>query len=410
MRLLTLTEYRTKQGVALSAGERDTLRQVAPFIDITPTPGTSECYDLRPGSTIGTVDLGTLAIEIRPKLPIDRVLFLISYALGQRRWREIEFDLAPAPSLVEAIVPGFVSQLHRAFRHGVLQGYRSQEEALLTIRGRIRFEDQIRRRFDQMLPIEVRYDEFTTDIEENRLLRAAIERLRRLRLRSPGTRHALHAFDALLADVAPVSYDPRQLPTITWTRLNERYRPAVTLAKLILRATSFDMRHGHVRASTFLIDMNEVFEDFVVLALRDALNLRSTEFPQGNASHSLTLDRAKTLTLKPDISWWDGKHCLFVGDVKYKRTTIGQHDDIYQLLAYTVAADLPGGLLIYAAGEREPARHDIVHLGKHLEVIALDLAGPPEAVLRQIDHVAGRIRQLRQQALAHPLEHLALLS
>jgi len=143
-----------------------------------------------------------------------------------------------------------------------------------------------------------------------------------------------------------------------------------------------------------------VFEDFVVLALRDALNVRSTEFPQGNASHSLTLNRAKTLTLKPDISWWDGKRCLFVGDVKYKRTTIGQHDDIYQLLAYTVAADLPGGLLIYAAGEREPARHDIVHLGKHLEVIALDLAGPPEAVLRQIDHVAGRIRQLRQQALA----------
>lgn len=400
MRLLTLTEYRTEQGIALSANERDTLRRVAPFIDITPTPETSACYDLRPGSTIGTVDLGTLAIEIRPKLPIDRVLFLISYALGQRRWDEVTFDLAPAPSLVEAIVPGFVSQLHRALQHGVLQGYRVQEDALLTIRGRIRFEDQIRRRFDQLLPIEVRYDEFSADIDENRLLKAAIERLRRLRLRSPRLRHALHAFDRLLAEVSAVTYDPRALPEITWTRLNERYRPAVTLAKLILRATSFDMLHGHVRASTFLIDMNEVFEDFVVLALRDTLNLRSTEFPQGNAARALTLDRAGALRLKPDISWWDGGRCLFVGDVKYKRTTIGQHDDIYQLLAYAVAADLPGGLLIYAAGEREPARHDIIHLGKRLEIIALDLAGPPETVLQQIEHVAQRIRQLRRHALA----------
>lgn len=410
MRRLTLVEYRTQPGVALSLDERDLLRRVAPSVDVTPTLDTEGHYDLRPGSMVGAVDLRTLAIEIRPKLPIERLLFLISYTLGWRGWQDVEFDLAQADSLVEAIVPGFVSQVRRALQRGVLQGYRVEEDALLTVRGRVRVDDQLRRRFGRTPPVEARYDEFTEDIEKNRLLKAAIARLRRLRIRSDAIRHALRAFDLALAGVSTVEYHPRALPEIVWTRLNERYRPAVALARLILRATSFDTAHGAVRASSFLLDMNEVFEDFVVLALRGELRLDGEAFPQGSAGRSLALDAAGRVRLRPDISWWEGRHCRFVGDVKYKRTIVGEHADLYQLLAYTVAAGLPGGLLVYAAGEGKPAIHEVVNAGKRLEIVALDLAGPPDDVLSQVARVAQRIRQMRRQALADPLERLALSS
>ena len=48
--------------------------------------------------------------------------------------------------------------------------------------------------------------------------------------------------------------------------------------------------------------------------------------------------------------------------------------DLYQLLAYTTALDLPGGLLIYAEGEDEPATYEVRNAGKRLEVAALDLS------------------------------------
>ena len=48
--------------------------------------------------------------------------------------------------------------------HGLLHGHCTEEDALLTVRGRIRLGDQIRRRFGIPLPVEVRYDEFTHDI------------------------------------------------------------------------------------------------------------------------------------------------------------------------------------------------------------------------------------------------------
>ena len=101
--------------------------------------------------------------------------------------------------------------------------------------------------------------------------------------------------------------------------------------------------------------------------------------------------------LEPDISWWERNDCSFVGDVKYKKVNVAgiKHPDIYQLLSYTIGADVPQGLLIYAAGESEPRTHDILLAGKKLTVVSLDLAGGPDQILRQIDSLSQEIRQQR---------------
>ena len=92
-----------------------------------------------------------------------------------------------------------------------------------------------------------------------------------------------------------------------------------------------------------------------------------------------------------------------MGDAKYKRIRDSQvpNADLYQLLAYATALDLPGGLLVYAKGEREPAVHRVRHAGKRLVVAALDLAGEPRQVLVEIKEVADRVRDLASRARAH---------
>lgn len=402
MRRITLIEYRTLPGVSLADAEMRAIRSLIPSVRIAPSIVGSGRYDLTPGADVGALNLGDLAIEIRPKIPIGRLLFMVSYAIDPRRWRDIPFDFASDASLVEAIIPGFVAQVRRAFARGVLQGYRTEEEALPTVRGRIRFDDQIRAHYGRLPPVEVRYDEFTEDIEENRLIKAAIARLGRLRIRAESSRRALRAFDAGLETVRLIPYDPRRLRTITYTRLNAQYRPAVELAKLIIRATSFDLGHGDTRASSFLLNMNAVFEDFVTIALRESLALTERTFPQNAAGRPLCLDRSGLIHLKPDLSWWDGTACTFVGDVKYKRASVEGvvHPDLYQLLAYAVATDLPGGMLIYAAGEDVDVVHAIAQLPKRLEVVTLHCDGSEADILMQVGEIAERIRRLRATALA----------
>ena len=68
-----------------------------------------------------------------------------------------------------------------------------------------------------------------------------------------------------------------------------------------------------------------------------------------------------------------------MGDVKYKNLTGSDvpQSDLYQLLAYVSAANLPGGLLVYAQGEVSEKVYYVRHANKRLEVAQLDLSAEP---------------------------------
>ena len=90
----------------------------------------------------------------------------------------------------------------------------------------------------------------------------------------------------------------------------------------------------------------------------------------------------------------DGARHVFVGDVKYKNISGERvpNSDLYQLLAYTTALDLPNGLLIYAKGEAETATYQVRHSGKRLEVAALDLSGTLDEILERVGNLAGMVK------------------
>ena len=104
------------------------------------------------------------------------------------------------------------------------------------------------------------------------------------------------------------------------------------------------------------------------------------------------------MTHSPDLSWWEDGVCTFVGDAKYKRIdhTI-PNADLYQLLAYATALDLPGGLLVYAQGAESKA-YRVRHAGKLLEVFAFDLSGTRQQLLDQVRDLANQVRALRDTA------------
>lgn len=85
---------------------------------------------------------------------------------------------------------------------------------------------------------------------------------------------------------------------------------------------------------------------------------------------------------------------------KYKRIvdTRVPNADLYQILAYAVALDLPGGMLIYAQGEAEPTIHRVRHAGKRLQVVAVDLSGSPAELLDGISKLAEGVRAMRIEA------------
>ena len=399
MRKIDLQEYQQSEPHPLSVAERDDLQAILPSLTIVPVAGEDAAYHLKPGSTVGAVEIGDLSVLIRPKIGIPQLLSLACYAMGvfksqEERLFDFEEEAETSP---DTLALALTAAARRAFSRGLLHGYRTEEEALHTVRGRIRFADQIRHRFGIPLPIEVRYDEFTDDITENQLVKAALARLGGMRLRSHEARRRLGWIAAMLENVSSVEYPPNNMPEVAFDRLNEHYREVVGLSRLILRHSAFESSRGGVRATGFLMDMNTLFQEFVTVALREGLGVSERVFREKNID---TLDVDGKVKLRPDLTWWHGGLCLFVGDAKYKgiENESVPNADLYQLLAYVTALNLPGGLLIYAQGEAETVSYSVRHSGKRLEVSALDLSGSLDAVLERTKGLAKGIRELRDEA------------
>lgn len=402
MRRVELQEYRESEPLRLTVAERDTLKRALPSLTIQAVEGDSDLYILRPEAVIGAFELEDLSVVVRPKLDISRVIYLASYAMGAYKPKEQRFDFTSEPTLVEALVLALTAAARRAFARGLLHGYRTEQDALRTVRGRIDMAEQLRRRFDLLVPVEVTYDEFTDDILANRLVKAAAELLGRGRLEDSRSRDGLRWISATLANVTSVRFSPQDVPEVMFDRLNEHYREVVSLSRLILRHQALELERGETRASGFLIDMNDVFQGFITRALRESLGVSErTLRSDKRLPRSIFLAEDKGLRLRPDLTWWDGRHCTFVGDAKYKRIDVKNvpNADIYQILAYAVALGLPGGLLVYAKGEAEQVEYVVPGADKQLEVLAVDLAGSIEDLHTTIDRLAKRIRLLRAEAL-----------
>ena len=399
-RTLVLTEYVPSEPVPLMVAERDALRHLVPGLTAQPVPGSTDTYTLTGGSTVGVARVGDLTVELRPKVGVAAVLFLVSYALDPHAWKANQAQLAPDTNLAEAIVPLFARAVQQALRPGLLHGYRRHDDTLPTVRGRVRFADQFRTHTGLPLPVEVTYDDFTPDILENRLLRTAVDVLGRLHLRHQASRIALARLHQQLNGISPVLADKRGVPDVHWTRLNMRYRPAVSLARLIITTAGLEARAGGEDASVFLVDMNLVFERFIRVALREQFALDARSFPAAAEGHRLHLDIEQAIPLHPDLSWWAAGHCIFAGDCKYKRPSgTVPNADIYQLLAYLTALQLNDGLLVYATGEAIPGTVTVRFAGKRVHVRTVDVSRSPTEVLAKVRDLAQLIRRV---AVAQP--------
>ncbi|ACU75791.1 conserved hypothetical protein [Catenulispora acidiphila DSM 44928] len=365
------------------------------LVDTSPDPWLPEHWQVRAKAKVGVARVAVpsgepVELRIAPKVPIRRLFFLLGYPQNPKGWREENVEVTEHAELLPALAYAFERQSDRALRQGLLQGYRHTEESALVVRGRILESEQIRRRFGRQIPIEVAFDEFTTDIPENQLLAAATERLLRLPGVAKDVRHRLLRLRARLADVTPLVRG-HQLPKWNPSRLNVRYQPALYLAGIVLHGASVEHLEGTVTIEGFIFNTAALFEDFVTAALTTAL----APFG-GHAKVQAThyLDAADAVRLKPDLVWYtDSSVPLGVADAKYKaEKPAGYPDaDLYQLLAYCTVLGLDTGHLVYAKGNEPRAEHTVRNAGVRIVQHALDLDQPPQRLLADVARIAAEM-------------------
>ncbi|MCY4369625.1 MAG: hypothetical protein OXF41_09455 [bacterium] len=386
-----LFEYET---VAIPLSDRRARRldsESGRYLSVSPHPDPGVWF-LTAREYVGLLVVDDMRILIRPKIRLDNLFLLLEVGLPEQAWRKEDFDYATNHDLLRSLVSFFARTVETTLARGLYRSYRNRNEDLKAIRGRIDFGRQLSRARLPM-PVACRYGEFTADVIENRGLRAAL----RLALRVSGVpikdrRRLMRELVAMdeVSD-APVSGD--DLQHIHYTRLNEHYRPALGLARLLLDNLTLVDRRGATTAASFMVNMNSLFERFVTERLSRALQGRLAVESQASGY----LDEGRHVSIRPDLRFrHPGSGSItYVGDIKYKLTADGhgRSADYYQLLAYTTALDLAEGVLIYCRtdGGKPVGEVTVRHCGKRLYVRGIDLSGSPPEVSKEIKDLAGWI-------------------
>jgi len=341
---LDLTEYETiearipaESALALAAAAGSALA-VAPAF-------TKGDFRITATSHVGTVVAGGVEVRIRPKVPVDNVLYLLT-SRWRRPWLRPDLVSYESSEVTAAFVALFADAVTHLLRRGPQHDYVEHAEPLDTIRGRIDLTGQFRRP-GRLVPVDCIFSEFTLDTGVNRYLKHAL----RMASRAPGVwrrtktqlRHAVAALDRV-SDVPPAANLPLRMH---YTRLTGAYEPVLRLAHVIRTRVGLGDVRGSTHASSFLLDMNEVFERFVEDSLR--LHLASELVVEGQVTDHL--DQDEKVPIRPDLLFRDETgQPVYIGDVKYKVSSdgMGRAADYYQLHAYCTRFGLPEGVLIYA--------------------------------------------------------------
>jgi 5-methylcytosine-specific restriction enzyme subunit McrC len=213
-------------------------------------------------------------------------------------------------------------------------------------------------------------------------------------LKVPGigarTRQVLLRLVRSMADVTPARRG-KSKPAWQASRLNARYHLALRLAELVLRGGSVEQKSGQLMVNGFMLDMAKVFEDFLTVALGEALTAYEGHCRSQDRWH---LDEAHEITMRPDLVWYRQTGAVgAVVDAKYKaeKPSGFPYADLYQMLAYCTALGLSRGHLVYAKGNEPAAMHVIRNAGVELVQHALDLDQPPHVLLSQVEQLAQDI-------------------
>lgn len=357
-------------------------------LTITPT-GNPGQFRLRANSMIGTIVTSRLEVLINPKIPVENVFLLLEPARVPIDLRAELVGFGSYPEITSAFAAFFARLLEHTLARGMRRDYVAIEDELVSLRGRVAIEQLARRPVPTPLPC--RFDEYSIDTPHHRILKAATLRLARLPGIGDRNRDALRHLLMWFGDVDDRVPPTSQVLRRGFSRLERHYEPAVRLACLLLDGGSLMHSFGSTSAGAFLVDMNKAFEAFLEVRLGAAL--RGTLEVRGQAATFLDADRR--VRMKPDLMFDRGPATVYVGDAKYKVTKDinGVDSDLYQLLAYTTALDLPEGVLIYAQADQViPAQEiNVVRAGKRLHVHRVDLSGDARAIRASVDALASWI-------------------
>jgi 5-methylcytosine-specific restriction enzyme subunit McrC len=245
--------------------------------------------------------------------------------------------------LFELLIQIYIIQFQKVLRKNWFNDYVSTEENSPFIKGKIDFQQTIRKNAVYRHLHFQSFDEFTINNPLLIFLKGTSLRLLKIS-RDSTNKKLLEENVTFLEDVSDDTLSEALINTIQFNRRNREFKPVYNLAKLFYNRSIAGLQGGTENTFSFLLELNKLFEEYVGVKL-NKFNDSSRKFTHHKDTIGVLVRNNETslLNIKPDFTYRVNGNVTAILDAKYKEavyspseggTYILRGDDIYQLITY----------------------------------------------------------------------------
>jgi 5-methylcytosine-specific restriction enzyme subunit McrC len=291
---------------------------------------------VRVREAVGTLGVGDLTIQVKPKIPREHFLYLALRSGIIPRVDEQIAGVDLSGDLGDLIAIWFLGATEKLLRGELSRGYDEMEDELTCVHGELRPLETARLYYSGRATAVCRFESFSQNIPLNRVIKEAAQIVASGPCFSPLMRGRARRILTRMEDVG--AFVPADL-RVSVDRLTHRYKQSLAFAKYLISHSAVQLAHSTHLAWSFLIRTPELMEEGVRSVLREGLS------PQWEVKKERRWIPGSNVTLNPDIVVDSG---LLVGDVKYK--LVGSdwaRADLYQVVAFAAGFEARAAALIY---------------------------------------------------------------
>lgn len=321
-------------------------------------------YLLEATSYVGVISLPSgFRIQINPKISRTALYYILCYLYDAKIHT---FDKSKFPQgsfFLDMFALIYKSELEKIIQQGLFKKYISEEDNQNFLKGKLLIDKQIKYNFINKHRFYCKYDDLTYDNLENQTILYSLTILSELVFDNRLKQELVDLRWILENEVTPRSYlKIEDVDKLTFSRLNDYYEKIIYLSKQIIREIYVgDIDAREIEAYGYLIDMNLIFEKFILLLVKNTLSEYSVK-GQGVGINNLIkpIGNAPNVRIKPDMLISKNKNVKLIIDTKYKKISSkiakATPADIYQIVSYSLAYKC-NSMLIYPCDEKKVRFH-----------------------------------------------------
>lgn len=264
-------------------------------------------------------------------------------------------------SILDLYYDLFLSETETIFKHGLRKNYRTVDENLNKVKGKILFTNHIRKNALHKERFYVEHRIFDADNKLNQILYKALLILKTI-AHNPNHNIRINKLLINFEDISEENITEKWFEKLKFDRNTERYRQAITLAKLIILRYSPDLKGGNENVLAIMFDMNILYENYVYRKLKVLQS--DSENPIIKVKEQNRTPFWETRGLRADIVVETADKRLVI-DTKWKvlKDNKPSDADLKQMFVYNLHYDTDLSILLYPmtnidSSEKKPFRNE----------------------------------------------------